>query len=30
MKIQKDLWGGIAKGIGGLAGFNPWGAFGNI
>lgn len=27
---KNDLWGGIAKGIGSIASFNPWGAFGNI
>jgi len=27
---KNDLWGGIAKGIGSVASFNPWGAFGNI
>jgi hypothetical protein len=27
---KNDLWGSIAKGIGSVAAFNPWGAFGNI
>lgn len=27
---QSDLFGNIAKGVGSLAAFNPWGVFGNI